>query len=220
MIKAVIFDLDGTLLNTLGDIDRCLNEIIEYFGYDRLTNKELKNNIGKGSRRLVKDSLPLNVTPDVLHRITNKYMMCLTESNNELSTPYRGVEKMLKDLVDNGYRLAIVSNKMEDAVVKIVNEFFGDIFEVIIGESKTMPVKPHPKMLKEVIKRLGLERDEVIYVGDTEVDIKTARNARVDVISATWGFRNRGELVRKHPTHAIRRPKHLVPLLEDLNNDE
>lgn len=215
MYKAIIFDLDGTLLNTIKDIKHSLNHTMEMFKFDKLTTKEVKRNLGNGSKRLIKDSLPLNTSLSTNYQVFNYYFNHYKSSPNLNTKPYNGIMKLLKELKEKGYKLAITSNKMNEAVHRLNIEMFEGLFDFAIGEMKNIPVKPHPKMVNLALDKLGVKASEAIFVGDSEVDIKTGNNAKIDVCAVTWGFRSKKELKALNPTFLINKPKELLKILND-----
>jgi len=219
MKKAIIFDLDGTLLNTIKDINVSINKTLEYFGYKKLNIKKTKANVGYGSKELVRKVLPKNTTPDVRLKATNHYLETYSKVSGTYAKPYRGIMKLLETLKTSGYKLAVVSNK-DDHLVSLLNEqLFENIFEITKGVKKGVERKPHPQMIKETLKALNVTKDEAIYVGDTEVDIRTAKNAFLDVVAVTWGFRSLEELVPLKPNYIIKKPKQLLAQLNYLNEN-
>ncbi|WP_026391472.1 HAD family hydrolase [Haploplasma modicum] len=215
MYKAIIFDLDGTLLNTIKDIKYSLNHTMEVFKFDKLSTKQVKRNLGNGSKRLVKDSLPLNTSLSSQYEVYNYYFNHYKSSSNVNTKPYKGIINLLISLKKSGYKLAITSNKMNDAVHRLNIDMFEGLFDFAIGEMKNVPVKPHPKMVNIALEKLGVKASEAIFVGDSEVDIKTANNAKIDVCAVSWGFRSKQELKLLNPFFLINKPKELLKILND-----
>lgn len=218
MVKVIIFDLDGTLLDTIKDINVSINKTLEYFGFDKLNIKKTKANVGYGSEELVRRVLPKNATMDVRYRAVQHYLKTYDEISGTFTKPYKGILKLVQTLKQQGYKLAIVSNKSDHLVKDLNEKLFAGLFDVAMGTKKGVMSKPHPQMLKETLKILDLSKDEAIYVGDTEVDIRTANNASIKVVACSWGFRTLDDLLLLHPKHIIRRPNQLLKVLETLNN--
>lgn len=190
----VIFDLDGTLLNTLDDLASSVNFALRENGMQERTIDEVRRFIGNGIRMLMKRSVPEGTDEATYERAFNAFQKHYKQNSRKLTAPYEGVIEMLYDLKNKGYKLAIVSNKIDFAVKDLREEFFSDIIEVAIGDSKDTRNKPEPDMVYKALELLGEKRENAIYVGDTDVDMETAKNSGMDCISVSWGFRTRDEL--------------------------
>ena len=214
MIKGIIFDLDGTLLNTVDDIKNSLNFVLEENNFPLRTEEEVKSNLGYGSLSLIKDSLPKDTTEDTINKIYNDYVSHYTKNNNNFTKPYEAIMTLLKLLKANKYLLAITSNKMQEAVTELNQETFLGLIDVAIGERKSLKLKPDPEMIVLALNELGLSNEEVLYVGDTEVDLLTAKNANLKSIAVTWGFRTKKELLKHSPDYVIDSPLDLLEIIK------
>lgn len=194
--KTVIFDLDGTLLNTLDDIRDSLNISLSKFGQDEKSAEEVRRAVGNGSRRLVELSLEGGDKHPMFQNVFDFYNAYYPEHSNIKTRPYEGVIKLLKELKERGVKTAIVSNKPQEAVSILSREIFGGLVELSIGESAELPRKPNPAMLQRAVKELGCSLEDCVYVGDTEVDVSTAENAGMDLVIVLWGFRTKAELIK------------------------
>ena len=214
MIKGIIFDLDGTLLNTVDDIKNSLNYVLKENNFPICTLEQVKKSLGYGSLSLIKDSVPTNTSDILINKVYNEYVDYYTKNNNDLTRPYEDIMTLLKLLIANKYLLAITSNKMQEAVTELNENTFEGLIDVAIGERKTLKLKPDPEMLILALEELGLKPDEVIYVGDTEVDLLTAKNASLKSVAVTWGFRSKKELLIHDPNYVIDNPLDLLEIIK------
>lgn len=192
--KTIIFDLDGTLLNTLDDLAASVNFALRKCGMCERTKDEVRRFIGNGVRVLMKRSVPQGTSDEEYMSAYNAFTAHYAENSHNMTAPYSGIIEMLKELKNCGYKLAIVSNKIDFAVKDLCDEFFDGIIDVAIGDSEDTANKPAPDMVYKAIKELDAERESCIYVGDTDVDLETASNSGMDCITVSWGFRTRAEL--------------------------
>ena len=190
----VVFDLDGTLLNTLDDLASSVNFALRENGMQERTVDEVRRFIGNGIRILMKRSVPEGTDEERYERAFSAFERHYKENSRTLTAPYEGIIEMLCDLKNMGYKLAIVSNKIDFAVKDLREEFFSDIIEVAIGDSEDTRNKPEPDMVYKALELLDEKCENAVYVGDTDVDMETARNSGMDCISVSWGFRTRDEL--------------------------
>lgn len=192
--KAVIFDLDGTLLNTLDDLADATNHTLSVLGYPLRTRDEVRSFIGNGVHKLLERSMPHGVSDEVHERAYSEFGVFYKEHCRDNTAPYEGISKLLKTLNERGFKLAIVSNKVDFAVKQLCAEFFDGLMQAAVGDSDKTRTKPAPDMVMAALNELGVSADESVYVGDTDVDIETAKNAGMDCISVSWGYRTRAEL--------------------------
>ena len=191
MKKAVIFDLDGTLLDTLGDLRTAVNLALCANGCPERTLLQVRQAVGNGIRTLISRSVPAGTLPETEERIFARFREEYKIHCSDTTAPYDGVPELLKRLQKEGVLLAVVSNKADFAVQELVNRYFPDCFDAALGETEGLARKPAPDMVEEVLRRLGVEKSDAAYVGDSEVDIVTARNIGIVCVSVTWGFRER-----------------------------
>ena len=195
MKKTLIFDLDGTLLNTLGDLHQSVNYALKKCGFIEQNIEKTREYVGNGLKMLIKRSLPA-VVPDkavdiVLCEMKQHYVLHCCEKTK----PYAGIPELLTKAKINGYKMAVVSNKADSILREIVPYYFGNLISVVIGESPSMCRKPAPDMVFEALHRLDSSAEEALYIGDSEVDIETAKNAGLPCLSVSWGFRSRSLLI-------------------------
>lgn len=194
MYKAVIFDLDGTLLDTLTDLYNAVNFALESFGFPLRTKEEVRSFIGNGVKKLMERSTPQATDAETDAKCLDCFRGYYLEHMRDNTAPYTGVEDILKVLGEKGVRTAVVSNKLHTAVVGLCEEYFGSAVDEAIGVSEESERKPNPVNVLKALERMNLQKDECIYVGDSEVDVMTAHNAGLSCIGVTWGFRDEAEL--------------------------
>lgn len=208
MKTGVIFDLDGTLLDTLDDLADAVNHTMEVYGYPKHSLSYVRSIVGNGVRNLVMLALP----EDQQHRtdeILPHYREYYNAHSQDKTRPYAGIVEALQAL-SRDYAVAVVSNKPDGMVKALCREFFGDIYA--LGEDPSLPRKPAPDMIYKAMRDMGVER--CIYVGDSDVDIKTARNAGVPCLSVLWGFRDRDVLEQVGGKYFCEDPKQLAKAIE------
>jgi phosphoglycolate phosphatase len=196
-INTIIFDLDGTLLNTLDDLHACFNYAIKSFGYPERTLDEIRSFVGNGMKTALKRALPDSVCDEELNKIVNFFRPYYKENMLKLTKPYDGVVELLKTLKEKGYKIAVVSNKYDEEVKNLCKNFFGEYIDIAIGESDDVRKKPEIDGVLKALKELNSTLEESIFIGDSDVDILTARNANIPCISVLWGFRDKAFLENK-----------------------
>lgn len=193
MYKAVIFDLDGTLLDTLVDLYNSVNHALRAFSFPERTIDEVRRFIGNGVKKLMERSTPEGTDEETNAKCLDCFRAHYLEHMSDNTAPYEGVNELIKKLRDKGIRTAVVSNKLHSAVVDLCKENF-PLIEEAVGVSVEEERKPNPVNVLKVLSLFGITADECIYVGDSEVDVQTAHNAGVKCIGVTWGFRDEAEL--------------------------
>lgn len=196
LYDTVIFDLDGTLLNTLDDLADSVNYALEKEGMPLRSREEVRCFVGNGVRRLMELAVPGGEYNPQFEEIFLVFKEHYAKHCNDQSGPYPHIMEMLKKLRERGYKLAIVSNKYYDAVQQLKELYFADYITAAMGEMEGIRKKPAPDMVEKALLDLGSSRSCSVYVGDSEVDIATAQNAGMDVIAVTWGFRTKEEQKR------------------------
>lgn len=215
-ITTIIWDLDGTLLNTLEDLTDSVNHMLSIHNYPLRTIGEIRSFVGNGLAKLTERSLPDSVT-------TEEYETCLSEFKayyklhmQDKTGPYDGVLDVLKALHDKGYRMAVVSNKADAAVKELIPIYFGDLLPIAIGDMEGREKKPAPDSVYEAMRQLGVTKEECIYIGDSDVDVNTARNSGIPGIAVLWGFRTKEQLEAVGATTFAEKPEELITLLEQM----
>lgn len=211
----VVFDLDGTLMDTLEDLANAVNEILQRNGYPVRTIEEVRRIVGNGLRQTLRLCLPEGTDEAVVEKLLPEFAAYYQDHCQIKTKPYEGIEDTLRELCARGFKLAIVSNKRDEAVKTLNRECFEKYVKVAIGENESAGIrkKPAPDTVYQAIRELGSARERTIYVGDSEVDKMTADNAGLPCISVDWGFRDREELEKLNPAHLISRPEELLEIL-------
>ena len=211
MRKTLVFDLDGTLLNTLGDLRDSTNYALKKFGYPDRTTEEIRNFVGNGLKMLIVRALPKD-SPDV-EAVLAEMKRHYVQNCANLTRPYDGIPEMLAKLRGAGFRLAIVSNKAAPMVSLLREYYFSDLIPVAVGESEAIARKPAPDMVFEALRQLGSAQEDAVYIGDSDVDILTAKNSGIPCRSVCWGFRSEEELRKAGAKTVYRTPEELYRAL-------
>ena len=217
MKRLVIFDLDGTLLNTIEDLGHAANYALEKNGFATHTLASYPFFVGNGVRRLITRVLPEEHRDDAtIDRLLKDFREYYDEHCCDCTKPYPGMPELLRDLRDQGVQMAVASNKYDAAVQKIINHYFGDIdFVAIEGQKEGVNVKPDPSVVFAILAKARTPKREVLYVGDSGVDMETARRACVDSVGVTWGFRPEKELVESLAGTIIHQPSDVLSLIKN-----
>lgn len=211
--QAVLFDLDGTLLDTLDDLTDSVNVILEKYGFPLRDRKEIRRFLGNGSERLMKEALPKDISEMDFAKYLKEYQAYYKAHMEEKTAPYEGILPLLGELRKAGLKIGVVSNKFDLAVKGLCEKYFPGTIDVAAGEREADGIrrKPAPDMIFTAAKWLGVDVQDCLYVGDSEVDIMTAQNAGMDCVSVTWGFRDEVFLRKAGAAH-------LVHTTEELKN--
>ena len=200
MTQAVIFDLDGTLLNTLGDLTAAVNHALTTCGLPIRTEGEIRSFIGDGVKQLITRSCPPDTDEDTIAMVLAENKAYYAAHNMDLTAPYADVVEILESLRWLGIHTAVVSNKQEPNVKKLCAHYFNGLLDAAVGGSDARPLKPAPDSLLYVMKQLGVTADEVWYVGDSVQDVETARAAGARCVAVTWGYQDADRLAAAQPT--------------------
>lgn len=213
MKKLVIFDLDGTLLNTINDLGTSCNYALEQLGFNPHPLSAYPFMVGNGVRKLIERAQP-DASPEIVDKITEKFKEHYDEHSYDSSVPYPGIEDMLHTLRDADVKLAVASNKYQEAVTRIIGHFFPDIpFVAVLGQIEGRNVKPDPSIVFQVLSECPTSKNDVLYVGDSAVDIETARRACVESCGVTWGFSPVSHLRGAHADHIVSTPAEILKLI-------
>ena len=215
MKKLVIFDLDGTLVNTISDLASACNHALAAMNFPTHHLSTYPFYVGNGVTRLIERALPSeNRDPDTVRKVRTVFMDYYDQHCVDSSKPYDGIPDLLKKLVAMDIMVATASNKYQAAVEKVIGTLFPDIPWVAAeGQKPDVQPKPDPSIVFEILSKHPIPKSEVLYVGDSGVDMETARRACVDSVGVTWGFRPESELVENYANHIIHRPLELLSLL-------
>lgn len=215
MIRACIFDLDGTLMNTIGTITHYLNAALEAHGFAPFGEDRVKYFVGNGVRLLVERALAAHgaLTEENFRAVFGTYNRLYDAAPNEGSAPYDGILAMLNGLVARGVRVGVLSNKPDFATRAVVSSFFGELVTVAHGGREGVPLKPAPDGVWEILREIAVSPKECLYIGDTGVDMETGRAAGIPTVGVLWGFRQREELEAAEAVHIIAHPRELLSLV-------
>ena len=206
-----IFDLDGTLLDTLDDLAAAVNYALRSYGMPEHSREEVRRFVGNGVRMLMIRAIPDGERNPQFEEVFSTFPQYYLEHSLDRTRPYDGIPEMLARLKQRGCRLAVVSNKFDAATKELCRHFFADTIEVAVGEHEAEGIrkKPAPDTVNEALSQLGVDRLDAVYVGDSDVDLQTARNAGLPCISVLWGFRDKDFLLANGATTFIISPKEL-----------
>lgn len=215
MKQLVIFDLDGTLLNTIADLAQSTNYALEELGYPTHEEDAYRFMVGNGINKLFERALPEGEKTEVnVLRVRQKFVPYYDLHNADKSIPYPGIPKLLVSLQERDIQLAVASNKYQSAAEKLITHYFPAIhFVAVFGQREGVLPKPDPTVVYDILKKAGVAHDHTLYVGDSGVDMETAINAGVTSCGVTWGFRPRTELEAFHPDYIVERAEEIVEIV-------
>ena len=213
----IVFDCDGTLLDTSTDLYNSVNYVLRKHNFPEKSLSEVKAALGNAVTYLMRQCLPSTVAENELEPYIEEFKAYYGEHLKDTTAPYPGILDMLDALREKGYKLAIVSNKIQEGVTPLNKEYFGNRLPVAIGERPGLQRKPAPDMVLQALKELGSTPEESIYVGDSEVDVATAKNSGLLCIGVTWGFREESLLHELGVKHIARKAEDIITIIEELN---
>ena len=212
--KIVLFDMDGTILDTLQDLSDSVNWALRACGLPERTYAENRRFLGNGIFNLIHRAVPEGTPQDLEDKVRTVYKHHYEQHCNDTTKPFDGIPEAMEQLRKRGYRLACVSNKPDDDVARLAEQHFGGLLDAWSGPLPGMPIKPAPDLCDRILAMEGLTREDAVYVGDTEVDIETAKNAGMECIVCAWGFRDEDWLIECGAKTIIHRPEELLEILE------
>ena len=219
MIKAVLFDLDGTICNSLGDIAAAVNFTLEKLGFKTHEVDAFKYFVGNGIPKMVERALPEeHRTERELKKALEIFMPYYKEHSSDLTYKYDGISELLAQLKERGIKIAVCTNKAEPLAIEVVKDLCGDIFDLIFGQREGLPGKPDPTLAKLLMKELEVEPQECIFMGDSGVDVQTAVNSGAVAVGVLWGYRDIAELNENGAEFVIEKPLDLINLIDALNS--
>ena len=219
MNKIIVFDLDGTLLNTIDDLGYACNYALEQTGYPTYPIEAYPAKVGNGINNLIRRALPqTECTEENVLRVRAFFVPYYNEHNCDYTRPYEGIPQVLAALKAQGHRLAVASNKYQAATEKIVEHFFPGVFDVILGEREGVERKPNPQIVFDIVSKLSALNAQLLYIGDSLVDRETALNAHVPFVACSWGFVSREALVEAGVAQIVDTPEELMHLVTNGNN--
>ena len=210
----VIFDLDGTILDTLADLRDSVNFALEKNGLPCRSTDEIRAFVGNGIRLLIERAVPLNTEKEVVDKCFADFKEHYKNNSANLTKPYDGVVDVLYRLKSKGVKLSVVSNKADFAVQTLVKKYFDGVFDFAVGEKEGVRRKPFPDSVLTAMHCLGAHKDTTVYVGDSEVDVETASNSAIPCVAVTWGFRDKQVLECLKPEYIIDNPEEIIKIIE------
>jgi len=216
MKKLVIFDLDGTLLDTLGDIAASTNHALQQFGYKEHDREAYRYFTGDGITKLIERALPPDARDaEKIAQVKAEFVSYYQAHKTELTRPYPGICDLLDKLHHDGLMLAVASNKFHEATRDLIHFYFENgTFDVVLGQREDRPAKPHPAIIDEILGMTDTEKEYTLYVGDSAIDMNTATNSGIESVGVTWGFRPRTELEANGADHIVSKPMEILDLIK------
>lgn len=210
--KIFIFDMDGTLLNTLEDLMISTNYALSQFNYPTHTLEEIRFFVGNGVAKLIERAIPNGLNNKNYEKCLEIFKKHYAKNMYNHTSAYAGISEMLKALKNKNIKTAVVSNKFDLAVKELSNKYFGNLIDIAIGENEQAGIKkkPAPDTVFEVLNIMNLKSEDAIYIGDSDVDIMTAKNSNMPCISVTWGFRDREFLIKNNATIIVDKPEEIL----------
>lgn len=211
--ELLVFDMDGTILNTLVDIMDAVNYSLSNMGFSERSYEQVRSYVGNGARVLMTKALGDNATKEMIEKGVEYFRSYYNVHCKDKTAPYDGIMDLLHKVKDLGYKLAVVSNKPDDAVKILVDKYFDNVFDFSLGERADIEKKPAPDMVNLCLKELNVDRNKAIYIGDSDVDYNTAKNSGLDVILVTWGFKDRSFLETFNANNYADKPEDILSFI-------
>ena len=217
MIKLAVFDLDGTLCDTIEDLATAVNVALDKLGHKPHETEAYKQMVGSGMKNLVFCALPEGHKTEAEVEQARVLMLDYYKDHFADKTyPYAGISELLLKLKQKGIRIAVCTNKAHNMALMVVEKLFGDAFEIVIGKSDDRPLKPDPFSVNEIMEKFDVKPSETVFIGDSGVDIKTALNSGTTPIGVLWGFREKQELKENGAEHLAATPNDIFEIIENL----
>ena len=212
--KLVIFDLDGTLLDSIDDLAASTNHALQLHGYPQHERATYRYFVGNGVRKLIERALPEDARQaDNINHLLQDFLSYYQTHKTVYTRPYQGIPETLAQLHAAGIQLAVASNKYHQGTLELIHHYFGEkLFSIVLGQREGIPVKPDPTIVHDILTQTALPANRTLYVGDSGVDMQTAINSRLTSIGVTWGFRPRTELEANSANYIINSPSELLPI--------
>lgn len=192
---AILYDMDGTVLDTLGDLTDSVNHSLEYFHFPPVSPKRLAGFLGNGAIQLIIRSCPPGTDEEIIQKMYDIYTPWYGDHCSIKTAPYAGIPEMMRRFKEMGVKQAVISNKPDIAVKPLAEQYFPGLLELAVGDSEFVRRKPAPDTVFAAARQMNVPIEKCVYIGDTEVDIETAKNAGIDCVAVTWGFRSPEELI-------------------------
>ena len=219
MIKAVLFDLDGTLVNSLFDLGASTNYALEKMGFPTHETEKFKIFVGDGMAKLIERALPENKRDgETINTTLQIFMEHYRAHYVDETVPYDGILELLDKLT--GVKKAVISNKADEMVIPLTKKLLGDRFDIVCGKREGYPTKPDPTLTLEIIEKLGVASNECIFVGDSGMDMAVAKNSGCVALGVLWGFRSEEELLLNGADYIAKKPAEILEIIKEINNEK
>lgn len=211
--KLIVFDMDGTILDTLEDLKNSMNHTLKLHQMPERTLDEIRSFVGNGIRRLIELAVVKDTPVDKIDIIQKDFMKHYEIHCADFTRPYDGINNLIKELRNRGYKTAVVSNKADAAVLDLCAQYFPGLFDLAIGERPEIAKKPAADMVNLALKQLHIPKEDAVYIGDSDVDVATAKNSNLDMIAVDWGFRTREFLTEQGAEVIVSKPEEILKLV-------
>ena len=208
--ELLIFDMDGTILDTLEDLKNSMNHTLRLHNMPERTLDEIRSFVGNGIRRLIEQAVVEGTSEEKINVIHKDFMEHYEVHCADFTRPYDGVNDLITKLRNRGYKTAVVSNKADAAVQDLCVQYFPHLFDLAIGETPNVARKPAPDMVNLALEHFKIPREKSVYIGDSDVDVATARNSKLDMIAVDWGFRSRDCLIEQGAKIIVSTPEEIL----------
>lgn len=217
MTKLIIFDLDGTLLNTINDLAVSANHALHQNSYPEHELHEYQFFVGNGITKLIERALPQEVRQEsIILKLREEFVQYYQQHKTDLTCPYPGIPELLHELHSSNISLAVASNKYHQGTVELIHHYFGNsLFKIIAGQKENIPAKPHPAIVNNILEQIGISPCQTLYVGDSGVDMQTAKNSGITSIGVTYGFRPRQELKENGACYIVDKPEEIMEIIKE-----
>lgn len=209
----IIFDMDGTILDTLTDITASLNWVLDKFSFPQHSFEQVRGYVGNGARTLFVKALGDSASNEQIDEMVKEFKIYYKEHCQDKTAPYNGIMDLLKELHNKGFKLAVVSNKPNESVQVLVEKYFDNIFDFALGESENVARKPAPDMVNLCLNHFNIDKDRAVYIGDSDVDYMTSVNSGLDQILVTWGFKDLEFLKTFNAMNYVNTPDEILHIL-------
>lgn len=211
--ELIVFDMDGTILDTLEDLKNSMNHTLKLHNMPERTLDEIRSFVGNGIRRLIELAVVEGTCSEKIDEIHKDFMKHYEVHCADFTRPYNGVKDLIKNLRNRGYKTAVVSNKADAAVQDLCIQYFPGLFDLAIGERPEIAKKPAADMVNLALEQLQVSKENAVYIGDSDVDVATARNSNLDMIAVDWGFRTRKFLMEQGAETIVSNPEEILELV-------
>ena len=211
--ELIVFDMDGTILDTLEDLKNSMNHTLKLHNMPERTLDEIRSFVGNGIRKLIERAVMPETSAEQIDVIHKDFMKHYEIHCADFTRPYDGINDLIKELRNRGYKTAVVSNKADGAVQDLCVQYFPGLFDLAIGERPEIAKKPAADMVNLALNKLNVSKEKAVYIGDSDVDVATARNSKLDMIAVDWGFRTREFLMEQRAETIVSKPEEILELV-------